>query len=176
MNHAVFLDRDGTINDHVGGYVTDWRDFKLMPEALPALKKLTESDYKVMLVTNQSAVGRGIMSLEALEEIHEHMLAELEEAGAYVDAVYVCTHDPSESCGCRKPETALIDLAAETYDLDLPGSWFVGDKTQDIQAGANAGCKTILVETGYGGSDKLYNVEPEYTVKNILDAVDLILA
>jgi histidinol-phosphate phosphatase family protein len=175
MNRAVFLDRDGTINEHTTGYVTSWKTFRFLPNSLKAMKELAKTDYKIIVVTNQSAVARGLMSAEDLEEIHSRMLAAVEEAGGRIDAVYVCAHHPDDKCICRKPLTGLIDLAKETYDLDLKGSWMVGDNTKDVITGKKAGCKTILVETGYGGKDGLHEAEPDYTVRNLLGAAEAVL-
>jgi len=174
MDRAVFIDRDGTINDNVEGYVKDWREFRFLPKTLEAFRVLAGSDYKVIVVTNQSPVGRGWMPTETVEDIHARMLAGVEAAGGRIDAVYVCCHLPEDKCGCRKPGTGLLELAAETYKLDLKKSWFIGDNTKDIQTGKNAGCKTILVETGYAGGDGLYDVKPDYRVKDLLEAAELI--
>ena len=92
MNRAVFLDRDGTLNDHVEGHVKSWAEFTFLPNSLEALRRLAASDYKVIVVTNQSAVGRGTITEETLEEIHSRMLAEVEEAGGRIDGIYVCCH------------------------------------------------------------------------------------
>jgi len=116
-----------------------------------------------------------MMSLATLEDIHARMLAEVEKAGGRIDAVYVCAHDTKDGCNCRKPKTGLLDLAAATFDLDLRGCWMVGDKTQDVQTGKNARCRTILVETGYGGGDELHKVQPDYKAKDLKDAAKIIL-
>jgi histidinol-phosphate phosphatase family protein len=175
MNRAVFLDRDGTINKQVEGHLTSWSEFSLLPNVLNALRRLAGSDYKVVVATNQSAVAHGLITQEDLEDIHCRMLAEVEAAGGRIDAVYVCLHHPDDGCGCRKPRIRLLELAAETFDLDLKASWFIGDKTTDVATGVAAGCKTILVETGYGGGDGLYDAKPDYRSKDLLEAVDLIL-
>jgi histidinol-phosphate phosphatase family protein len=175
MSKAVFLDRDGTINEQVEGYLTSWSEFKFIPGVLDALKRLAESDYKIIVISNQSAVARGMFSVEALEGIHERMLAGVESAGGRIDGIYVCMHHPDDGCSCRKPGTGLVELAKESFDIDLKESWFVGDKTVDIQTGVNAGCKTILVETGYAGGDGLFVVQPDYRVADLLEAVGGIL-
>ncbi|MFH1402716.1 MAG: HAD family hydrolase [Candidatus Altiarchaeota archaeon] len=175
MKKAVFIDRDGTINQQVDGYLTSWSDFKFLPGVLDALKTIAGSDYKIMVVTNQSAVGRGMLDVGVLEEIHERMLAEVEGYGGRIDAVYVCMHAPEDGCSCRKPGVGLLRLAEASFDLDLSSSWMVGDKTTDILTGVNAGCHTLLVETGYGGGDGLYDVEPEFSVSDLGVAVSLIL-
>jgi len=176
MNRAVFLDRDGVINELTRDYVKDWGEFRFLPNSLKALKRLAKSDYKIIVITNQSAVGRGRITREKLENIHFRMLVHVEEAGGRIDGIYVCMHLPSEGCGCRKPKTGLLKLASASFDIDLKRSWFVGDNTMDVKTGDNAGCKTILVETGYGGEDGLYDIKPDYKVGDILGAVGLILA
>jgi len=174
-NRAVFLDRDGTINEHVEGYVISPGQFRFLPNSLEALKLLARSDYRIIVVTNQSAVARGRMTKETLEEIHARMLGEVESAGGRIDGVFACLHHPDDGCGCRKPKTGLVELAAETFRLDLKGSWFVGDNTKDVETGARAGCRTILVETGLGGKDGLHKTKPTYTAKELLEAAKLIL-
>ena len=172
---AVFLDRYGTINDHTTDYVKTWKQFHFLPNALDAIKKLSDSSYKLIVVTNQTAVRRDLMSLEDLEKIHEHMLSEVEAYGATIDGIYVCNHLPEDDCGCRKPKTGLVMLARDNFDLDLSESWFVGDNTKDIKCGIDSGCKTILVETGWGGKDGLYDVKPTHIVSDIGEAADIIL-
>jgi D-glycero-D-manno-heptose 1,7-bisphosphate phosphatase len=173
-SRAVFLDRDGTINEHREGYVTSWAQFRFLPNSLEALGKLDKTDYRIIIITNQSAVARGLMSQEDLESIHQRMLAQVEEAGGRIDAIFVCAHHPSDGCGCRKPKTGLVMLAKEAYDLDLGGSWFVGDNTKDIETGRNAGCKTILLKTGYGGKDGLHKGEPDRRAEDLLEATSIV--
>ena len=175
LNRAIFLDRDGTINENRRDYVKSWSEFEFLPNALEGLKRLSKSEYKIIVITNQRAVARGMMSLAALEDIHARMLAEVEGAGGRIDAVYVCAHDTKDGCNCRKPKTGLLDLAAETFNLDLRGCWMVGDKTQDVQTGVNACCRTILVATGYGGGDGLHKIESNYRAKDLSEAAEIIL-
>ncbi len=174
-NRAVFLDRDGTINEHVEGHVTSQEEFKFLPNSLEALRLLAASEYKVIVVTNQSAVARGLMSGEALEGMHARMLWDVESAGGRIDGIYSCLHHPDDRCGCRKPMTGLVELAAETFRLDLKGSWFVGDNTKDVETGARAGARTILVATGLGGRDGLHKTKPTYEARDLLEAAELIL-
>ncbi|MBD3387539.1 MAG: D-glycero-beta-D-manno-heptose 1,7-bisphosphate 7-phosphatase [Candidatus Altiarchaeales archaeon] len=176
MNRAVFIDRDGVINENRNGYVNDWTEFNFIEGSVQAFKELAQSDYKVIVVTNQAGVGRGRMKREDVEDIHARMLAEVEAAGGRIDAVYVCMHHPDEGCSCRKPGTGLVEMASETFNLDISRSWFVGDHTKDIKAGRDSGCRTVAVGTGYGGSDGSYDVKPDYEVENLLEAVNLILS
>jgi len=175
MNRAVFIDRDGTINVNRRDYVKSWDEFTFLPNALAGLKALAKSEYKIIVVTNQRAVARGMMGLETLEDIHGRMLAEVEEAGGRIDAVYVCAHDVKDGCNCRKPKTGLLELAAETFNLDLRGCWMLGDKTQDVLTGKNAGCRTMLVKTGYGGKDGLHDMKADVECADLLDAAKSIL-
>jgi D-glycero-D-manno-heptose 1,7-bisphosphate phosphatase len=175
MKRAVFLDRDGTVNENRKEHVRNWGEFKFLPGALKALDKISNSDYKIILVTNQAVVGRGMIPISTLEEIHAKMMQEIESAGGRIDAIYACTHRPEDGCKCRKPGTLLLELAKETYDLDLKNSWFVGDSTKDELCGKTAGCKTILLATGHGGADGLYDAKPDHTAKDLSGAVTLIL-
>jgi histidinol-phosphate phosphatase family protein len=175
MKRAVFLDRDGTINANREDYVKSWREFQFLPNALVGLKLLAKSEYKIIVVTNQCGVAKGTISKETLEDIHQRMLANVEGAGGRIDAVFVCAHHYDDGCGCRKPKTGLIELAKEAFNLDLKESWLIGDKTQDILTGKNAGCKTLLVETGYGGRDGRYEAEPDRRARDLLAAAGIIL-
>ncbi|MBR3196016.1 MAG: HAD-IIIA family hydrolase [Clostridia bacterium] len=182
---AVFLDRDGTINRYVG-YLTKKEQFSLLPNAAQAIARINASSYLAIVITNQPVVARGECSFEELEEIHMTMETQLGEQGAYLDDLFFCPHHPDSGyegerpelkfdCDCRKPKTGLIDQAVEQYHIDLAESWFVGDSTMDIQTGKNAGTKTVLLKTGIAGSDRKYDVEPDHTAEDLLDAVEYIL-
>lgn len=182
---AVFLDRDGTINRYVG-YLTKKEQFFLLPNAAQAIARINASPYLAIVITNQPVVARGECSFEELEEIHMTMETQLGEQGAYLDDLFFCPHHPDSGyegerpelkfdCACRKPKTGLIDQAAERYHIDLAESWFIGDSTMDIQTGKNAGTKTVLLKTGVAGSDRKYDVEPDHTAEDLLDAVEYIL-
>lgn len=172
-NAAVFLDRDGVINKEVS-YLSRVGDFEFLPNAVEALKFLSGTGYKLIIVTNQSGVGRGFFSSGELSKIHEHMLRELHKNGIRIDKIYVCMHHPGDKCGCRKPSIGLLKEAERDFNIDLGKSYFIGDKTIDIKTGKDAGCKTILVKTGYGGSDKEYDVLPDYLAEDLLDAAGFI--
>lgn len=174
MVKAVFLDRDGVINEQVH-YLSSPDDFRFLPRAVEALKKLSESEYKIVVISNQSGVARGLFTRETLEKITDKMLYGLEKEGVRVDGVFYCTHHPDEKCGCRKPETGLIDEASKELGIEADGSYFIGDMTTDIACGRNAGLKTILVETGNAGRDKRTDSKPDYKADDLYDAVDIIL-
>ena len=155
---AIFLDRDGTINKYVG-FLRNINDFELIDGVAEAIRKINESGYLAVVVTNQPVVARGEVSFEELEEIHSKMETLLGKEGAYLDAIYYCPHHPHKGyegerpelkidCDCRKPKPGMLLKAAEDFNIDLSRSWMVGDGENDIQAGINAGCKTVLLSNG----------------------------
>lgn len=182
---AIFLDRDGTVNEYVG-FLRDAGEFKLIDGAVEAIRRINASPYLVIVATNQPVVARGEVSVEGLGQIHRKMETELGKEGAYIDDLFYCPHHPHKGyagevpelkidCACRKPKTGMLLLAAEKYNIDLTASWYVGDTTVDIQTGMNAGMRTVLVRTGEAGKDGRYPVEADYEVPSLLQAVDLIL-
>ncbi|MBE5924460.1 MAG: D-glycero-beta-D-manno-heptose 1,7-bisphosphate 7-phosphatase [Lachnospiraceae bacterium] len=155
---AVFLDRDGTINKYVG-FLRNIDDFELIPGTAEAIKKINESGYLAIVVTNQPVIARGEVTVEELNEIHNKMERLLGEQGAYIDAIYYCPHHPDKGfegeipelkfdCDCRKPKPGMLFKAAEDFNIDLSQSYMVGDSENDIKAGEAAGCKTVLVKSG----------------------------
>jgi len=157
-NRAVFLDRDGTINVEVE-YLSRVEDFQFIPGAPLALKRLKDAGFLLIVVTNQSGIGRGYYDENALKAVHDHMHAELAAFGAGVDACYFCPHHPKHAsgeylkeCDCRKPLPGMLLQAARELDIDLAASFMIGDKLADIEAGLKAGCTPLLVLTGYGSS------------------------
>ncbi len=173
MNKAVFLDRDGTINKEVG-YLTSITEFEFLPKVIKALKLLSKTDYKIIILTNQSGIARGYFDEKTLKEIHKKMCDDLKTEGIRVDKIYYCPHHPDENCKCRKPKTGMIKKAEEDFNLNLKNSYLIGDSTRDIKTGINAGCKTILVKTGYAGKDGKYKVKPDYEVSNLFEAIKII--
>jgi D-glycero-D-manno-heptose 1,7-bisphosphate phosphatase len=153
---AVFLDRDGTINVEKN-YLYKPEDLELFDGAAEAIRSLKSSGYLVIVVTNQSGVARGYFTVDDVNVLHEHLQKELAKAGAEVDAFYLCPHHPTEGqgdylreCDCRKGAPGMLLEAAEEFNVDLKRSYMVGDKLADIDAGQRAGCKSLLVLTGYG--------------------------
>lgn len=155
---AIFLDRDGTINKYVG-FLRNIDDFELIDGVAEAIRKINESGYLAIVVTNQPVIARGEVSFEELEEIHNKMETLLGKEGAYLDAIYYCPHHPHKGyegerpelkidCDCRKPKPGMLLKAAADFNIDLSRSWMVGDGENDIQAGINAGCKTVLLSNG----------------------------
>jgi len=142
---AIFLDRDGVINYNRNDYVKSWEEFKFIPGAKKAIKKINQTDKLLIIITNQSPIGRGILTHEKLDELHDLMLSELSEAGCHIDAIYYCPHHPNDKCDCRKPKPGLILSAAKDFNIDLEASWMIGDSESDLEAGKAVGCKTIKV-------------------------------
>jgi len=146
---AVFLDRDGAINEEMG-YINHLSRFRLLPGAAPAIQRLNQAGFKVVVITNQSGAARGYFPPALINAVHAHMQELLAREDARLDAIYACQHAPEAGCPCRKPRPGLIFQAAQELDLDLSRSYLVGDRYLDIQTGANAGVRGILVLTGYG--------------------------
>jgi D-glycero-D-manno-heptose 1,7-bisphosphate phosphatase len=180
MNHpAVFLDRDGTINEEMG-YINHLSRFRLLPPAIPAIRRLNEAGFKVVLVTNQSGAARGYFPAELVDEIHEELKTQLAAGGAHLDGIYVCLHSPEDNCVCRKPRPTLMVQAARELNLDMARSYAVGDRYRDIETAVNAGVKGILVLTGYGKGEYDYlraaqRVQPVLVAPDLGDAVEWIL-
>lgn len=148
---AIFLDRDGVIIENCDNYVRSWADVEIFPQALEALAAVHDSPYRIILVTNQSAIGRGHITHEIAAAINNRLLALLGDAGCRVDAVYMCPHGPDDGCDCRKPLPGLLLRAAAELDIDLGRSVMIGDALSDIQAGQAAGVRqAILLRTGRG--------------------------
>lgn len=146
----IFLDRDGVINKKMpdGDYVKNWAEFEFIPQALEALKILTDNNYKIFIITNQRGVARGLITEESLGKIHSNMETELRKEGINIEGIYYCVHDIKDNCECRKPKAGMIFRAVEEHSLDLSNAVFIGDSKSDIQAGEAAGCRTALIESG----------------------------
>jgi D-glycero-D-manno-heptose 1,7-bisphosphate phosphatase len=179
LRPAVFLDRDGTIAEEVG-YLNHASRFRMFPFAPNAVRRLNEAGLPVIVVTNQSGVGRGYFPESLVHTVHEMMTRELTAQGAHLDAIYYCTHVSNEACGCRKPQTGMLELAAREHSLDLQRSFVVGDRLGDIQLAENAGARSILVRTGYGEGELAWHApnwrrQPDFIAETLIDAVDWIL-
>lgn len=153
VNHqrTIFLDRDGVINKKMpeGDYVKNWDEFEFLPGAVEALKLLQDNDFKILIVTNQRGIVRGLMSEADLINIHQKMQLELESRGVVLLGIYYCPHDKNE-CDCRKPKPGLFFRAAQEHSIDLTKAWFVGDSESDREAGERAGCHIYLISPNSG--------------------------
>lgn len=182
---AIFLDRDGTINEYVG-FLRKKEDMNLILGASDAIKNINNSEYLCIVVTNQPVIARGEVTEEELFDIHKKMETLLGNDGAYIDGLYYCPHHPDKGfpgevkelkidCECRKPKVGMLKKAVENFNIDLSKSFMIGDSTLDIKMAENAGMKSILVKTGQAGLDEKYEVMPTEVCENLLDAVNLIL-
>lgn len=172
---AVFMDRDGTINV-LCDYLSETAKFELIPGVIEALKKLQAGGYRLIVTTNQPGVGLGYFSREDVYRIHSYFLSQVTKEGIVIDKIYFCPHGEAERCACRKPNTGMIDRAVSELNIDRARSFVIGDMTTDILFGKNGGCKTVLVQTGKGGSDKKYDVVADHVAPSLREAADWILA
>ena len=147
MRKAVFLDRDGIINRKApeGEYILRRVDFVLLPGVADSIRLLNQAQFAVIVVTNQRCIAKGLLSTEALEDIHHYMVECLAALNARIDYIYHCPHDSAAGCPCRKPAPGMIHRAVKDHFLDLAQSWMIGDSDSDVQAGKTAGCKTVRV-------------------------------
>lgn len=180
MFPAIFLDRDGVLIENRPDYVREWSQVSVFPNAFRALSDARLDGYKIVIVTNQSAVGRGIISLETAWEINDRLVRLIRAEGGRVDGAYLCPHAPEEGCGCRKPKPGLLLQAARELSLDLKRSWMIGDAWSDVHAGQAAGVYgTILLKTGRGAEQLTLPKPPsmaEYFVCDDLpQAIEFIL-
>lgn len=150
MRRAVFIDRDGVICRNRDDYVKSWEEFVFLPGALEALARLACLDLYIVVITNQSAINRGIVSAEVVQDINARMVRAIEAAGGRIDQVMYCPHRPDEQCNCRKPQPGLLLIAANDLGVDLSQSYLVGDAETDVQAARAVGCRRYLVLTGLG--------------------------
>ena len=174
MKRAAFLDRDGVINEkpQVGLYVTCWEEMQFLPGVAEAIALLIEAGYCVIVVSNQRCVANGLLTIGELDSIHQRMCRELATAGAVLTDVYYCPHEKQPPCSCRKPAPGMILTAARRHEIDLTGSWMIGDSDIDVEAGRNAGCKTVRIVNG----DEIGNGDADLFAGSLLDAVHQMLA
>jgi len=177
---AVFLDRDGVINHNLNKYVLSIESVQIIPRSLQAIANLAKSEYAVVIVTNQSAIGRGLITEEIAQNINSFILEKIQSANGIIDGIYLCPHHPKTHCVCRKPNPGMLIQAAAELKLDLENSWLVGDAITDIQAAIAANVKPVMVGTGRGteqaanlNSDKLAHVP---FVKDLYEAIEDILS
>ena len=175
MHRAIFLDRDGVIIENRSDYVLSWSDVEFYPQALEALRRI-HPKIKIVIVTNQSAVGRGLITLDAAQELNQRIEREILNRGGRVDGFFMCPHAPEQTCLCRKPQPGLILQAARELQIDLSNSLMVGDALTDILAGKNAGIRrTILLRTGRGSHQaalpELDLLDDVHIYDTLLDAI-----
>lgn len=186
MRPAVFLDRDGTINEQMG-YINHISRFTMLPRAAAAIRMINEQGVPVVVISNQSGLARGYFPEILLGKVHVKMTEELAKAGAHVDGIYFCPHHPEAkeerfrlTCDCRKPKPGLFLQAAAELNLDLANSYMVGDRWSDLKAAAAVQAKGILVLTGYGRGDYDYigpgqEIQPTYVAEDLYAAAQWIM-
>ena len=150
VNKAVFLDRDGVINKHRIDYVKNVNEFVILPDVEKYLKLLVDNQFKLIIITNQSMVGRGLSTEKKLTDIHNKMQNIFKKYDFQIDKIYYCLHTPADNCSCRKPGSELFEKAIKEFNIDASTSWVIGDSESDIMAGEKIGCKTILIKTNSG--------------------------
>lgn len=181
LRPAVFLDRDGTLNEEVG-YLHRVADFRWIPGAPEAVRRLNDAGLPVLVVTNQAGVARGLYTEADVDHLHAYMTAELARHGAHVDAFYFSPYHPEgiveryrRASPCRKPGTALFEQAVAEWHVDAARSFVVGDKTTDLAPGRALGMRTVLVETGYGRAER-ERAQADFVAADVGEAVARILA
>ncbi len=172
---AVFLDRDGVLTVE-NSYVCSVEDLQIFPYTKQCIAEIHQKGYYAIVITNQSGIARGLFTEEELHKMNRRLL---QETG--VDAIYFCPHHPqgkvekyAVACKCRKPQTGLLENACQDYSIDLMGSYMVGDRGGDIQAGVRMGIKTVLLESGYGSKDLAQDVKPDYILEDLREFVELL--
>ena len=148
----VILDRDGVINRESPDYIKSPEEWEALPGSLEAIARLVRHDYKVVVITNQAGIGRGLMNVDALNKIHLRMLEEVRHKGGNIEAVLFCPHHPDENCNCRKPRTGLFDELAQRLGISLQGTPMIGDSLRDVQAARAAGAFPVLVQSSEYGA------------------------
>ncbi len=179
VNKAVFIDRDGTINIDVH-YLDDPEKFEMYSGVGEGVKKLIDNGFKIIVITNQSGIGRGYFSESQLFKIHERMKQIFHHYGVILDGIYYCPHHPDDKCNCRKPNTGLFDAAISDHNINCKKSYMLGDKILDIVAGNRIGVKTILIPEPHLREKLIENKDfwekkPDFIADNFLHAVDIIL-
>jgi len=183
---ALFMDRDGTINEQMG-YINHMSRFLVLPRVPEAVRLLNQNHILAIVVSNQSGVARGYHPIDLVHQVHDHLQKTLKKEGAFMDGIYFCPHHPrgcipeyAKACSCRKPETGLIDQARESFDIDLANSYVVGDRYSDMEMAHRAGMRGILVKTGYGLGEIDHvlphqSTQPIHIAEDLLEAVQWVL-
>ena len=148
MNKAAFLDRDGVINRKApteGEYITRWEEMQILPGVVEAITLLNRTGFRVIVVSNQRCVAKGLLTIRELDSLHQRLRTELHVNGAKIDEIYYCPHEEQPQCSCRKPEPGMLFAAASEHEIDLNSSWMIGDSEKDVEAGRRAGCRTARI-------------------------------
>ncbi|MCS7150572.1 MAG: HAD family hydrolase [Caldimicrobium sp.] len=176
---AIFLDRDGTINEEMG-YLNHLSRLRILRGVPEALKRLQKAGFKLFVVTNQSGPARGYFPKELVYKINTELSRRLKRHGVVIEDFFICFHHPNDNCPCRKPKTGLIEEALRRYPIDTNRVYIIGDRLNDVELAKRSGFKGILVLTGYGRGEAEYllpqsNIKPDYIAKDLREAADFIL-
>lgn len=176
---AIFMDRDGTVSEEIG-YMYHAGLYKPFPWTGEAIRRINDSGFKAVLITNQAGVGRGYFTESMVHEVHEVLDGELQKWNAHLDGIYFCPHHPDVQCDCRKPKPGMILKASRELNIELPGSFMIGDRFVDVEAAHGAGVKSVLLRSGDGIAEmekfgKTSANQPHFVADNLLLAVDAIL-
>jgi D-glycero-D-manno-heptose 1,7-bisphosphate phosphatase len=174
MNKAAFLDRDGVINRKApteDEYITRWEEIHIIPGVVEAIALLNRAGFRVIVVSNQRCIAKGLVTTNDLDAMHQRMCRELGAVGAKIDGIYYCPHEEQPPCGCRKPEPGMLFAAANEHQVDLTSSWMIGDSEKDVEAGRTAGCRTARILRAEAHDDGNADV----LARSLLEAVHQIL-
>lgn len=180
MKKVVFIDRDGVINKDSADYIKNCDEFEFLPGSLEAFKLLKTEGYETIVITNQSVIGRNMVTPDGLNSIFAKLIDGVEAAGGNIKDIFFCPHIPDDHCQCRKPLPGMIINAHEKYGINLRTSYMIGDSVKDIECSKNAGCGfSVLVKTGNGLKAVIELAEkktaPDYIAENLLDAAKWII-
>ncbi|MDD5424097.1 MAG: HAD family hydrolase [Candidatus Omnitrophica bacterium] len=184
QHKVIFLDRDGVINvdpEFINEYmyVTKWEEFRFIPRAKRAIRRLTDNGYSVYIISNQAGIGKGYFTKNDLSDITRKMQAEIGKAGGRIAGAYYCPHRKEEKCACRKPKTGLFKKALKNGKIDFKSTYFIGDNIRDVVAGQAIGCRTILVLSGKTKRADIRGAElearPDFIKRDLYEAVELVL-
>ncbi len=178
-NPVVFLDRDGVINRDSPDYIKGWHEFEFLPGSPEAIARFTAAGFAVIVITNQSALGRGMITPAVLDDLHTRLIRSVRQRGGEITDIFFCPHTPDDECPCRKPKPGLIRQACGKYGIDPATAWMIGDSAKDIECGRNAGCgHTALVRTGNGRKAeaglKARKILPDLVVRDLSEAAERI--
>jgi D-glycero-D-manno-heptose 1,7-bisphosphate phosphatase len=174
MNKAAFLDRDGVINRKApteDEYITRWEEMHILPGVFEAIALLNQAGFRVIVVSNQRCIAKGLLTANELDSIHQRMCNELAALGANIDGVYYCPHEEQPPCSCRKPEPGMLFAAAREHQVDLSSSWMIGDSDKDVETGRRVGCRTARILRPRANADG----NPDVLARSLLEAVQQIL-
>lgn len=181
MHNVIFLDRDGVITQEPPYYAHKINELRLIKGSTKAIRKLNTLGFKVIVITNQSGIAKGYFKLKQMQDFNKEMLKRLKKKHAFIDDIFYCPHHTEgiikkyiKNCHCRKPKIGLFKKAQKKHYINYNNSYFIGDKASDIQAGINAGCKTLLVLTGQGKKEIKKNIKYDFIASNLLEAVNII--